>query len=141
MLYDSTETYPLSYYSLWPDRNPFNPNYGVGLDTNPFKSDLRVNYYQDVYSHSKYSYRYCNSIDTQQYANFVNEMDKDWWWTGFFNCASFGSEVFERVTGIHVDSDADDWAELGSSTPCKIGKAIIELNNSTGHLAPDFPPE
>ena len=66
-------------------------------------------------------------------------MEKDWWWTGFFNSASFARKVFGRVTGIHVDSD--DWAALGSSTPCKVGKAIIELSNSTGQLAPDFPPE
>ena len=139
MLHDDTETYPLSYYSLRPDGNPFDPSYGPGLDRNPFKSDLRVNYYQDVYTHSTYPYRYCKSIDTQQYAKFVHEMEKDWLWTGFFNSASFARKVFGRVTGIHVDSD--DWAALGSSTPCKVGKAIIELSNSTGQLAPDFPPE
>jgi len=73
---------------------------------------------------------YCETISNSQYQTLVEAVQRDWQlWSLWYNCASFASEVFRKVTG--TDVDADDWF-LGVETPCELGKSIKELNQGGG---------
>ena len=117
-------------WGLWPDLN--DDIIDAGLSNVLGGSDVRHNFFRDVWTIESYPYIHCRQMNPAQNASRLSktiEMESARWagWTPWNNCASFVEAVFENVMEAVV-VPTKPWWHVGVETPCELGGHIRRLN-------------
>ncbi len=89
----------------------------------------------------KYPFFHCVKITDEQVKKLQEVVSKDCQWTYYNNCATFASEVFEKVTETKIDKDHFKYAYKNHTvhTPRVVTKCIKKLNKGApSNLPPDL---
>lgn len=127
-------------WGLWPDLN--DDIIDAGLSNFLGGSDVRHNFFRDVWTIEDYPYVHCRQMDPAQNARLSKtiEIESARWagWTPWNNCASFVEAVFEEVMEMVV-VPPKPWWHVGVETPCELGGHIRRLNGGSDLPAEGIP--
>ena len=127
---DASAPPQIDTWGLWPDLN--DDIIDAGLSNVLGGSDVRHNFFRDVWTIESYPYIHCRQMNPAQNASRLSktiEMESARWagWTPWNNCASFVEAVFEGVMETVV-VPTKPWWHVGVETPCELGAHIRRLN-------------
>jgi len=126
---DASAPPQIDTWGLWPDLN--DDIIDAGLSNVLGGSDVRHNFFRDVWTIESYPYVHCRQMNPAQTARLSKtiEMESARWagWTPWNNCASFVEAVFEDVMETVV-VPTKPWWHVGVETPCELGGHIRRLN-------------